>query len=127
MGNNSTGTTLNNAVGWSARQWTAPYIRHFHVLGYPLRNFNNVVLAGGGLYLRACVGESFAYITETRGVGCNHGWGISGGPWMVNYAPGVISGIVDGVNSGLFVGTQNMFGARFNSSNIVPLCTIAKC
>jgi V8-like Glu-specific endopeptidase len=127
MGNNSAGTTLNNAVGWSARQWNAPYIRHFHVLGYPLRNFNNAVIAGGGLYLRTCVAESLAYTTETRGVGCNLGGGISGGPWMINYAPGAVSGIVDGVNSGLFVGAQNMYGARFNSSNIVPLCTVAKC
>jgi hypothetical protein len=46
---------------------------------------------------------------------------------MINYAPGAVSGIVDGVNSGLFVGAQNMYGARFNSSNIVPLCTVAKC
>lgn len=45
----------------------------------------------------------------------------------VNYAPTVISGNADGVNSGLFIGTQNLYGARFNSNNIVPLCTAAAC
>ena len=35
MGNNSSGTTLNNAVGWMGRQWNYPYIRHFHTLGTP--------------------------------------------------------------------------------------------
>ena len=36
-------------------------------------------------------------------------------------------GYADGVNSGLFVGTRNLYGPRFNSNNIVPLCTAAAC
>jgi V8-like Glu-specific endopeptidase len=127
MGTNSAGTTLNNAVGWMGRQWNQPYIRHFHDIGYPFRNYNNALLPNAGLYLRACVAESFQQTTETRGMGCNFGGGISGGPWMVNYAPGVVGGNADGVNSGLFVGTQNLYGARFNSNNIVPLCSVAAC
>lgn len=127
MGNNSSGTTLNNAVGWMGRQWNQSYIRHFHDLGYPFRDYNNNLLTNAGLFLRLCAAESFQQTTETRGIGCDFGGGISGGPWMVNYRPNSVSGNADGVNSGLFIGTKNLYGARFNSSNIVPLCTAAAC
>ncbi|MBI3161137.1 MAG: trypsin-like serine protease [Chloroflexi bacterium] len=126
MGNNSSGQTLNTAVGYAGRQWNYGYVRHFHVMGYPLKNYANTYIAGAGLYLRACASESFQQTTDTRGTGCNWGGGISGGPWMPNYSLGV-GGSVDGVNSGIYVGTQNMYGARFTSSNIVPLCTSAPC
>jgi hypothetical protein len=128
MGNNSAGQTLNTAVGWMGRQWNFPYARHFHVVGYPFRDYNNNTLSSGaGAFLRACVSESFQQTTETRGTGCNWGGGISGGPWIVGYAPTVVTGAADGVNSGIFIGTQNMYGARFNSNNIVPLCNAATC
>lgn len=127
MGNNSSGTTLNNAVGWMGRQWNYPLVRHFHDNGYPFRDYNNAVISNAGLYLRLCAAESFQQTTDTRGMGCNWGPGISGGPWVVGYAPTVVTGWADGVNSGLFVGTQNLYGARFTSNNIVPLCTSAAC
>lgn len=127
MGTNSTGTTLNNAVGWMGRQWNWPYVRHVHDLGYPFRDSNDAFLPSAGQYLRACVAESFQQTTETRGMGCNYGRGISGGPWIVGYAPTVVTGAVDGVNSGLFIGTQNLYAARFNDNNIVPLCNSAGC
>lgn len=127
MGNNSAGQTMNAAVGFMGRQWNQPYVRHFHTMGYPFRNSSDALLPNAGLYLRLCAAESFQQTTETRGMGCNFGRGISGGPWAVNYAPGVVSGNADGVNSGLFIGTQNLYGARFNSNNIVPLCTSAGC
>ena len=44
MGNNSSGQTLNNAVGWMGRQWNQPYVRHLHDLGYPFRDYNNNVI-----------------------------------------------------------------------------------
>lgn len=127
MGNNSSGQTMNNAVGWMGRTWNASYISHFHNLGYPFRNYNNNLLPNAGLYLRTCVAESFQYTTETLGMGCDLGGGISGGPWMVSYTPGVVTGWADSVNSGGFVGTRNIYGARFNSNNIVPLCNAAAC
>jgi len=127
MGTNSAGTTLNNAVGWMGREWNASYTRHAHDLGYPFKNYNDVFITDAGKYLRTCVAETFQQTTETRGLGCNHGGGISGGPWMIGYAPGVVSGQATSVNSGIFIGTQNMYGARFNSNNIVPLCTAAGC
>ncbi|MBM4467453.1 MAG: hypothetical protein FJ014_18170 [Chloroflexi bacterium] len=127
MGKNSAGQTLNQAVGYMGRMWNYSYIRHFHNLGYPWRNYNNVLITDAGKYLRTCVAESFQRTTETRGMGCNWGPGISGGPWVIAYAPPLVSGYADGVNSCLFVGTQNIYAPRFNSNNIVPLCTTAGC
>lgn len=127
MGTNSSGTTLNNAVGWAGRQWNWPYVRHFHTLGYPFQDYNTNTIAEAGLYLRTCAAESFQQTTDTRGMGCNWGGGISGGPWMVGYSLGVIAGAVDGVNSGIFIGTQNLYGARFSDNNIVILCNAAGC
>jgi V8-like Glu-specific endopeptidase len=127
MGTNSNGTTLNAAVGWMGRQWNRPYVRHFHNLGYPFRNTNDVLITDAGKYLHACVAESFQQTTETRGMGCDMSRGKSGGPLMVGYAPSVVSGVADGVYSGFFVGTQNLYAARFNSNNIVPLCNASGC
>lgn len=127
MNNNSAGVSLNSAVGWAGRSWNFSYVRHFHTVGYPFRNTSQTLLTNAGLYLRTCAAESFAQATEVRGMGCNWGGGISGGAWFIGYAPGVVGGWVDGVNSGIFVGQQNLYGPRFNSNNIVPLCTAAGC
>lgn len=127
MGNNSAGVTLNAAVGWMGRSWNQPYVRHYHDLGYPFRDYNLNALPNAGQYLRTCVAESFQQAGEVRGMGCDLGPGISGGPWMTGYAINVVAGHVDGVNSGLFVGTRNIYGPRFNSNNIVPLCNAAVC
>jgi hypothetical protein len=127
MGNNSNGQTLNNAVGYMGRMWNFGYIRHFFNMGYPWRDYNNLAIANAGAYLRTCAGESFQQTTDTRGLGCYYGPGISGGPWINRYQPGVAGGYADGVNSGLYIGTQNLYAIRFTSSNIVPLCTAAVC
>jgi len=127
MGTNSAGTTLNNAVGWMGRQWNWPYVRHFHILGYPFRDYNDAVIANAGRYLHACVSESFQQTTETRGSGCRVSRGMSGGPWVVGYAPTLVAGAADGVSSGFFIGTQNLYAPRFNSNNIVVLCNAAGC
>jgi V8-like Glu-specific endopeptidase len=124
---NSSGTTLNNAVGWAGRSWNFPYIQHYHNMGYPFRDHNLNLLPSAGAYLRVCTAESFTFATDVRGMGCNLGPGISGGPWMRGYAVNVVTGWVDGVNSGLFVGTPNIYGARFSSNNIVPLCNSRGC
>ncbi len=122
MANNSAGQSLNGAVGNMGRQWNYGYVRHFHNLGYPFRDYNDAVLTDAGKYLRTCAAESFQQTTDTRGAGCNWSRGISGGPWMTAYAPNVVSGYADGVNSGFFVGTQNLYAIRFTSNNIVVLC-----
>lgn len=127
MGRNSANQTLNNAVGWMGREWNQPYVRHYHNLGYPFKNYNNQNLTDAGKWLRTCVAETFQQTTETRGMGCNLGGGISGGPWMRGYAPNVVSGWANGVNSGIYIGTQNIYAGRFNSNNIVPLCNAAAC
>lgn len=126
MGTNSAGQTLNNAVG-SMGYIVNANIRHWHNLGYPFRDYNDVLLTNAGRYLRTCAAEGFVQTTETRGMGCSYGRGISGGPWMINYALNAVSGQAGSVNSGLFIGTQNLYGARFNSNNIVPLCNAAGC
>lgn len=127
MGANSSGTSLNAAVGFAGRSWNFPYARHYHNQGYPFRDYNNNLLTNAGQYLRTCVAESFQQTTDTRGMGCNLGGGISGGAWMTNYQVNVVSGYVDGVNSGLFLGTQNIYGPRFTSNNIVLLCNARGC
>lgn len=127
MGTNSSGTTLNNAVGFMGRQWNWGYVRNFFTLGYPFRDSSDALLPDAGGFLRTCTAESFQQTTEVRGMGCSFGRGISGGPWMIGYAPSTVAGAADGVNSGLFIGTQNLYGARFNSNNIVPLCNAAVC
>ena len=127
MGNNSAGQTLNNAVGWAGREWNFGYDRHFYNLGYPGRNYNNVTIPNAGKYLHACVAESGLYATDIRRMGCNMGPGISGGPWLANYALNRVQGNVSGVNSGIFIGQQNAYGARFSSANIVPICNATAC
>jgi V8-like Glu-specific endopeptidase len=128
MGNNSAGQTLNNAVGWAGRLWNAGNNQLVFNSGYPARIYTDALIAvGAAQYLRACTAESWLYTTETLGSGCYFGRGISGGSWLVGYQPFVVNGQVNSVNSGLFIGQQNLYGARFNSSNIVPLCTAASC
>lgn len=127
MGKNTQGQTLNAAVGWMGRQWNYGYVRNFFNLGYPWKNTSNVSIANAGLFLRACTAESFQQTTDTLGMGCNWGPGISGGPWMTSYSPPNVNGYANSVNSGLYIGTQNLYGIRFNSNNIVPLCTAAGC
>jgi hypothetical protein len=90
--------------------------------------FNNATISSGpGQYLRACIAETFLQTTDTLGMGCNWGGGISGGSLLVGYQPFVVNGWVNSVNSGLFIGEQNLYGARFNSNNIVPLCSTRGC
>jgi len=128
MNNNSTGQTLNAAVGWAGRLWNASYQQLNFNSGYPARIYTDATISvGPAQYLRACINESFAQTTETLGGGCYWGRGISGGSWLIAYKPFVVSGNVNSVNSGLFIGQQNLYGARFNSSNIVPLCTARSC
>jgi len=128
MNNNSAGQTLNSAVGWAGRLWNAGYNQLDFNSGYPAQDYNlNTIANGPTQYLRACTNESFQQTTDTLGGGCFWGPGISGGSWLVNYKPFVVTGNVNSVNSGLFVGQQNIYGARFNSSNIVPLCTARGC
>ena len=127
VGKNTAGQTLNGAVGWAGRQWNYGYTRNFFDMGYPFKDTSNVVLSGAGLYLRTCTAESFQQTTDTLGMGCNWGPGISGGPWLIGYNPNVVSGAVNSVNSGMYIGQANMYGIRFTDYNIVPVCTARGC
>jgi len=128
MGNNSAGQTLNGAVGWAGRLWDAGNNQLVFNSGYPARTYTDATIANGpAQYLRACTAETFQQTTETLGGGCDWGRGISGGSWLVGYKPLVVTGQVNSVNSGLFINQKNLYGARFNSSNIVVLCTAVGC
>lgn len=140
VGRNSAGQTLNSAVGYAGRSWGYDYNRHVVNLGYPWKNYAGSWLSWPGAFLRLCSAETFYRTTDTRGMGCNWGGGISGGPWVDNpslasptiygtngYWPGRASGYVTGVNSGIDGSTQNIFAPRFTSGNIVPLCTARGC
>jgi V8-like Glu-specific endopeptidase len=127
MGTNSAGQTMNYAVGYMGRLWNASYVLNVHNIGYPWQDYRKYNLSYAGYYSRLCTAETFYRATDVRGMGCNWGPGISGGPWMTNYAPFVVSGYATTVNSGLVVGQQNLYGVRFTSNNIVPLCNAAGC
>ncbi len=127
VGKNAANQTLNNAVGFAGRSWNYGYVLHHFDMGYPFRNTDNVLLTNAGAFLRTCASESFQQTTDTRGTGCNLGPGISGGPWLRGYQQNVVAGWVNGVNSGFFIGTDNMYGPRFTSNNIVPLCNARGC
>lgn len=127
MNNNASGQTLNQAVGWAGRTWNYGYSQLHFNSGYPWNDYNNVPMTDAGKYLRSCTAESFQQTTDTLGSGCNWGPGISGGSWMMSYKALETSGYVNSVNSGLFIGTQNLYGIRFTSGNIVPICTARGC
>jgi hypothetical protein len=128
LGRNSAGQTINSAVGWAGRLWNAGNQQLVFNSGYPARTYTDATISNGpAQYLRACTAETFLQTTETLGSGCFWGRGISGGSWLVGYKPFVVNGQVNSVNSGLFIGQQNLYGARFNSNNIVPLCNARGC
>ena len=128
LNRNSAGQTINGAVGWAGRLWGAGYNQLVFNSGYPARDYRDLgITPGPAQYLRSCTAESFFQTTDTLGSGCFWSRGISGGSWLVGYQPFIITGWVNGVNSGFFVNTQNLYGAYFNSNNIVPLCTAAAC
>lgn len=128
LGTNSAGQTINQAVGWAGRLWGAGNQQLVFNSGYPARTYTDALIANGpAQYLRACVAETFLQTTETLGGGCDWGRGISGGSWLVGYKPFVVAGWVNSVNSGLFIGQPTLYGARFNSNNIVPLCAARGC
>lgn len=126
MKNNSFGQGLSSLTGYQGRMWNWGYVRNIHNLGYPFNDYRNIVLNSAGKYMRLCTNETFQQATDVMGGGCNWGPGISGGPWIANYNP-FNYGFVNNVNSGLFIGTQNLYAGRFTSNNIVPLCTAAGC
>jgi V8-like Glu-specific endopeptidase len=126
-GKNSAGKTLNQAVGWAGRSWNHGYNQlHFNA-GYPARDYKDNLLSSPAQYLRSCTAESFKQTTDTLGMGCQYGRGISGGSWLRTYKANYTSGRVNSVNSGLYLGQSNLYGPRFTSGNIKKLCDTTGC
>lgn len=111
VGRNSAGRTLNGAVGWVALTWGLDYNELIFNAGYPVVDYTGETYPD--LLFRSCTAESFKQTTNTRGMGCPHVGGISGGPWVYKYKPNYSGGsnYVTGVNSGGFVGVPNGYGA----------------
>ena len=127
MGNNSAGKTLNQAVGWSGYGWNWGYNQLHFNSGYPARDYKDILLSGPAQYLRSCTAESFKQTTDTLGMGCQYGRGISGGGWTRGYQANYVTGSVNSVNSGLYIGQPNLYGARFTTGNIKALCNANGC
>lgn len=128
LNRNSANQTVNAAIGWAGRTWNAANAQQVFSSGYPARTYTDALIPSGPTqFLRACTAETFLYASQTLGGGCYWGRGISGGSWLLDYKPFVVSGFVDSVTSGLFIGQQNLYGARFNGNNIVPLCNARGC
>lgn len=128
LGTNSSGQTINSVVGWAGRYWNAGYEQQVFNSGYPAQIYTDAYIGNGpAQYLRACAAESFLQTTNTMGSGCYWGRGMSGGPWLISYKPFVLDGYIYSVNSGLYIGIPNLYGARFNTNNIVTLCSAAGC
>ncbi len=127
MGKNSAGKTLNQAVGWSGYGWNWDYKQlHFNT-GYPAFDFNDIELPSPAQYLRSCTAVSFKQTTDTLGMGCQYGRGISGGASIRGYMPNYVSGWINSVNSGLFIGQAKIYGVRFTTGNIKTLCNANGC
>jgi hypothetical protein len=115
-------------VGYAGRSWNRGYVDNVFNLGYPWKDVNNNSIPDHpGEYLRTCTAEIFKYSTDVFGMGCNWGAGISGGAWMLGYAQAALSGSIDSVNSGIYIGKQNIYGIHFTSNNIVPICSTRHC
>ena len=124
LNKNAQGYTVNQKVGWAGYSWNASSNQLVFNSGYPARNYADTSISvGPAQYLRSCTAETFLQTTNTLGSGCYWGRGISGGSWLRNYKPFIVSGWVNSVNSGLYIGQQNNYGARFTDTNIIPLCS----
>lgn len=127
VGRNTAGRTLNQSVGWAGRSWNYGYNQLHFNSGYPARNYRDQYLPYPAQYLRSCTAESFYHAADTLGSGCYYGRGISGGSLLRNYKVNVITGHANSVNSGIYIGSPNLYGARFSSNNIVPICNATGC
>jgi hypothetical protein len=127
--NNSANRPVTYYTGWLGRSWNFSSIQDHHALGYP----GNI---GGGQRLELCTSESFSPSAACGGAtvlntGCSMTYGASGGPWIRGYRDGGnwVNSVVSGYDSTTCTGTfgQTFNGARFTSSNIVPICNAAGC
>lgn len=127
---NAVDVPVTSYTGWLGRSWNFSPLQHHHAFGYP-GNLDQ------GKVPQVCASESFS-LSNCGGsavlhTGCDQTFGASGGPWIREYKPeqagGVnfVNSVVSGHDrcSGTFGRVYN--GARFTSSNIVPLCNDEGC
>ncbi len=124
-GERSTGLPVVNYVGWLGRSWDWGYEQWTYSHGYA-SNFSTQ-------YTNVCAGWTFYAPSEGTDVlvqGCDMTYGSSGGPWLRNFthnshAGNHVNSVVSGPHIGAF-GTYYV-GARFSSSNLVPICNAIGC
>ena len=119
---------MSNVVGWLGRSWNIGIPRHHFAFGYP-GNW------GSGRYKFECAAETYPNCgaSSVLAMGCSMTFGSSGGPWIrvfKKYEAGArnyVNSVVSGWDACTGTFGQSFNGARFTSSNIVPLCTAAGC
>jgi V8-like Glu-specific endopeptidase len=128
LGQNANGQTVTSLNSWLGRSWDYPTTQHHFAFGYPAN-------ISSGRYKYECSAESYANCGNSgvSAMGCNMTNGSSGGPWIRVFkkfqggAMNFVNSVVSGHDSctGTLGGSFN--GARFTSSNIVPLCNDEGC
>ena len=99
MRNNSAGQALSATVGNLGQRYPG-YPENIHGIGYPSKYRNGTAVANAGKYTWACTAETRLYTTDTLAWGCDLASGMSGGPVIHRFAPFVVSGWVESVQSG---------------------------
>jgi V8-like Glu-specific endopeptidase len=125
---NSAGQPVTYYTGYLGRSWNYGYVQHINSFGYP----SNLDSSKWQVWEQS---ESWQAGTEIMGIGNNMQFGASGGPWIRVFKP-YWSGAMNYVNNvNSFISKpcstcsyyQAIYAARFNSNNIVPLCTAQGC
>jgi hypothetical protein len=126
--NTRSGRTINSYVGNAGYLYNASDTQLVFNSGYPGEYYTGSrISTGAAQYLRACIAETGKQTTDTLYSGCYWGRGISGGSWLVAYKPFKVSGMVNSVNSGLYIGQPNLYGAKFTSNNFRVICNASGC
>jgi V8-like Glu-specific endopeptidase len=110
---------LSAKTGSLGRSWNFPQTEHVFTIGYPQNK-------DGGARPNICASENYPNCGSSlvNATGCDKTYGDSGAPWIIRTLNGnYVNGVTSGWDSctGSFGKSYN--GARFTSSNIVPLCT----
>lgn len=86
--------------------------------GYPAGPQPNGMRPFDGNTLRSCAGTTKKTAAPARGLGqgvqlpdCDFSAGASGGPWLLNYQPSTKLGVLNGVNSLTWQGTEGKYDA----------------
>ena len=115
---NKAGRSVQTYTGWLGLAWNLPARQHSFAFGY-------LATRQGSKFSHACAGQANIAGTNVLEMGCDSGFGHTGGPWLVRFAPQVAAGAnyISSVTSYQYTrGGNAIGGARFTSENIGQLC-----